>query len=120
MIDAFHARHHELYTFADPAHPVEIVNLRIEAVGLMHHVSLPQIAEAPAGATPTPAASRRAALAGDAPAPTPVYRRENLLAGHIVQGPAIIDQLDTTTGILPGQRARVDAYGNLIVEEHAP
>jgi hypothetical protein len=43
---------------------------------------------------------------------TPIYRRESLAAGTALDGPAIIEQLDTTTVIEPGDRARVDALGN--------
>ena len=48
-----------------------------------------------------------------------VYRREALLAGHVIVGPAIVDQLDSTVCILEDQRAHVDDYANLIVEEVA-
>jgi N-methylhydantoinase A len=44
---------------------------------------------------------------------TAIYRRENLAAGTTFTGPAIVEQLDTTTVIEPGDRARVDALGNL-------
>src|SRR5262245_59496250 len=44
---------------------------------------------------------------------TPVYRREHLPAGATLAGPAIVEQLDATTVIEPGDRARVDALGNL-------
>jgi N-methylhydantoinase A len=47
---------------------------------------------------------------------TPIYRREALLPGMVLTGPAIIEQPDTTTVIEPGMRARADAYGNLLVE----
>ena len=50
---------------------------------------------------------------------TPIYRREALLADHVIHGPAIVDQLDSTTVILPGQSARTDRFGNLIVTEGA-
>jgi N-methylhydantoinase A len=39
------------------------------------------------------------------------------LADHVINGPAIIDQLDSTTVILPGQSALTDRFGNLIVTE---
>ena len=46
---------------------------------------------------------------------TPIYRRERLLAGHRIAGPAVIEQMDSTTVILPGQDALVDAHGNLLI-----
>jgi N-methylhydantoinase A len=44
---------------------------------------------------------------------TPIYRREHLAAGAALTGPAIVEQLDTTTVIEPGDRAAVDAFGNI-------
>jgi N-methylhydantoinase A len=111
----FHALHRRLYTFADPDGPVEIVNLRVRAEGLTAHVAP---AELPgAKAPPEPAGERRAALDGADYTPVPVYRREALLADHEIRGPAIVDQLDATTVILPGQTARVERFGGLIVED---
>jgi N-methylhydantoinase A len=45
---------------------------------------------------------------------TPVYRRESLPAG--IEGPAIIEQLDCTTVLEPGNRLAVDRFGNLLVD----
>ena len=47
---------------------------------------------------------------------TPVYRRERLLAGHTLTGPAVVEQMDSTTIVLPGQQATVDAHGNLLIQ----
>lgn len=47
---------------------------------------------------------------------TTIHDRDRLEPGMIVQGPAIVEQADTTTVIEPGMTARVDAYGNLLVE----
>ena len=47
---------------------------------------------------------------------TPVFQREKLVPGATFQGPAIIEQADTTTVIEPGLSARVDAHGNILVE----
>ncbi|HEY2815815.1 MAG TPA: hydantoinase/oxoprolinase family protein, partial [Casimicrobiaceae bacterium] len=46
---------------------------------------------------------------------TPVLARESLATGDQISGPAIIEQLDATTVLDPGDRARVDALGNLII-----
>jgi N-methylhydantoinase A len=45
----------------------------------------------------------------------PVYDRDRLAPGHTLSGPAIVEQMDSTTLILPAQRAEVDRFGNLIV-----
>jgi N-methylhydantoinase A len=46
-----------------------------------------------------------------------VYDRAGLRPGHVVGGPAIVEQPDSTTLIPPAYRARVDAHLNLIVEK---
>ncbi len=117
LIDDFHTMHERLYTFADRKAPVEIVNLRVEATGLMDHVALPEIAHAALGAKPQPRGVRWAALEGAAVSDVALYRRDELLAGHVVAGPAIIDQLDCTTVVLDGQIATVDRFANLVIEE---
>ena len=48
-------------------------------------------------------------------AATPVYRRERLPLGVTIAGPAIIAQLDATTVLEPGCRARQDPLGNLVI-----
>jgi N-methylhydantoinase A len=117
LVDRFHEQHQQLYTFADRKAPVELVNLRVYANGLMDHVALPEIGRAPAGEKPSPSGMRPAALEGSLITDVPVYRRELLLAGHVVEGPAIVDQLDCTTVVLAGQVATVDRVANLTIEE---
>ena len=119
LVGDFHALHERLYTFSDPAQPVEIVNQRVEAAGLTDKFALPELPAAPSE-QPEPAGERLACLGGDTLRPAPTYRREALLAGHRVEGPAIVDQLDSTTVLLPGQTARADRYGNLLISEGRP
>jgi N-methylhydantoinase A len=45
-----------------------------------------------------------------------VYRREALGAGQVLDGPAIVEQLDTTTLVPPGARAIVHESGALIID----
>ena len=49
----------------------------------------------------------------------PVYTREGLKPGNCIDGPAIVEQMDTTTVILPDMQATVDGYLNLILEARA-
>jgi N-methylhydantoinase A len=46
----------------------------------------------------------------------PIYDRERLTSGNRVQGPAIIEQMDSTTVVHPGMEAHIDGYGNIIIE----
>ena len=66
VIQAFHQRHEQLYTYAAPDTPVEIVNLRLRAVGQMEKLTLPRIATAPvAGTTPAPVQTRPVYFSGE-------------------------------------------------------
>ena len=47
---------------------------------------------------------------------TVVYERSALGAGAAFEGPAIVEQSDTTTVVYPGQRCRTDSFGNLLIE----
>jgi N-methylhydantoinase A len=92
----------------------QVVSLRTAVIGRRRPVSLQGlIALEPAAAGgAVPAARRRAWFDGQW-RDTPVYRREQLGVGAELAGPAIVEQLDSTTVIEPGDRVRVDALGNL-------
>jgi N-methylhydantoinase A len=112
---AFHRKHEQLYTYALDDTPVEIVNVRVRALGRLASPTLSQLAKRrDAAATPVIHRPVYFAEAGGM-VPTPCYRRSELWAEQTINGPAVIEQLDTTTVIFPGQRARVDGWGNLLV-----
>ena len=117
LVERFHALHERLYTFCDREAAVEIVNFRVAATGRMERLELPRLPSVEPG-TPAPPSGRRPAdLDGRGIAPVATHRRDDLLAGHVVSGPAIVDQLDSTTLVGPGRSAKVDPYGNLVVTE---
>ena len=117
LVTDFHALHHRLYTFSDPAAPVEIVTLRLEAIGMTGDFTLPEIAAA-SSVRPKPQGERRAILERGPALPVPFYRRRALHADHVVSGPAIIEQFDSTVVLLDGQHARTDRYGTLVIREN--
>jgi N-methylhydantoinase A len=95
---------------------VELVNLRVTAIGLLPKLQ-PQIASAASSSLP-------GALAGSRPVyfdqlggfvDTPCYTRSRLAPGMTFEGPAIVDQDDTTTVIFPDFHAKVDPVSNLIL-----
>jgi N-methylhydantoinase A len=114
-IAAFHRLHERLYTFALEETPVEIVNLRVSAIGRLPVPELPRIGKG----TGDSAIGRQEVDFDGRPVVCTVHDRAKLGAGDRIEGPAIIRQLDTTTLLLPLQQAEVDAYGNLIIREMA-
>jgi N-methylhydantoinase A len=118
FVEAFHAMHERLYTFADRTSPVEVVTLRVRAVGLVDKVVLAEI-ESANGSLPRITEKRSVQVGGARRADVPVYLRDALKAGHRLQGPAIIDQLDTTTLVPPELDGEVDRFGNLVLRRRA-
>ena len=84
-------------------------------------VKISEISEAPplpkldAGPDAEPVAQRRTLFDTGERRDTPVYRRDALVAGQGLDGPAIVEQLDTTILVFPGDRCVVDEWGNLII-----
>jgi N-methylhydantoinase A len=111
---AFDQQHRTMFGHMAPEEPVEIVSYRVRGVGLVPPVALSKFK--PAGTTLADARreARRARFDGEE-LDCPVYQRERLDVGLELEGPAILDQLDCTTVICPGQIARVDEWKNLIV-----
>ena len=113
LIARFHARHRQLYTYALTDAPVEIVTLRVAAAGRVRRFAIPPAARrSPGRARPT---RRRVYFTGAGWKVCECIQREQLGAGAIVRGPAIVEQLDATTVVPPGRRATVDRVGNLVI-----
>jgi N-methylhydantoinase A len=113
----FDAIHAQCHGHAAPDQAVEVVNYRVQAIGLVPPVATPVIEDAAGPAAAARTGSRKAYFAAVAgtPAEVPVYDRELLRAGHRFAGPAIVEQYDSTTVICPGQVAAVDRHGNLVI-----
>src|SRR5690348_1235932 len=112
---AFHRAHARRYGYSDSARPVEIVNIRARAIGVTPRPALPKIQR---GAMDSGAAliGNRSVYFDGRKLPTRIYDRARLRAGNRLRGPAVVTEYSATTVLLPGWRARVDAYGNLLLE----
>jgi len=111
----FHKRHTEEYGYSLPPDlaELEIVNARISAEGLRDAPPKPSF-QKPSETKPKPAAHRSVYFEDAGRIDTPIWRRETLPIGYTVEGPAIIEQNDTTTLLVPGSRATVDSQLNLL------
>ena len=112
---AFHAAHAQRFGYADARAPIEVVNLRLKAVGLSA-VEQPDAAVSHAGERDADAlVAEDTVVFADGPRRTPFLQRASLPAGAVVAGPAVVLQMDATTVIPPGWTAAVDGYGNLVI-----
>jgi N-methylhydantoinase A len=111
----FHRLHQAMFGHSGPGKPLELVNLRLTTISPLRKLSLPE-QEMSAGREPTPRTTRPVYFADvNARVPTAIYDRPALRAGQSLTGPAVIEQTDSTTVLLPGQTASVDRFGNLII-----
>ena len=110
--ERFHAEHERAYNYRRDGSPVEIYRLSVRAVGV---TPKPQLRRHEVnGASPASAGSRPVHFDASGTAlDTPVYVRSELAAGTNLAGPAVIDQLDSTTLVPPGWRAEVDEWLNI-------
>jgi N-methylhydantoinase A len=116
LVRRFHEHHRRLYTYALEDAPVEIVTLRVSASGGLRRLPPPRRA-ARGGRAGRVRGGRRRVYFGATRGwvECPIHDRESLPAHTTVTGPAIVEQLDSTAVIFPGQRATVDGLGNLVV-----
>lgn len=113
FVARFHQTHAHVYGHSEPSLPVEIVNLRVRAVGRLPR---PPLSRAKTTTSTPEAFDHRPVVLAGGLAAVPFYQGERLQPGHRLAGPAIINQPDTTIFIGPGDRLRVDEFRNLIVE----
>ncbi|CAM4134875.1 hydantoinase/oxoprolinase family protein [Bordetella tumulicola] len=115
--EAFHLgfakAHMREYGYEVPDRAIEIINCRTKAIGRVTKAPLRRLAEQ---AIPEPI-SHRLIHFGQAIGwcETSVYDRDQLGAGASFEGPAVFEEMSSTTVIAPGQSARVDEFGNIVV-----
>jgi len=112
LATAFHDLHERVFFHADREAPVEVVDLRVRAVGLVDHPPDPAPLP-PSRQSPRPEGRRRVLIGGGLH-DTPVYARAALAAGDELDGPLVVHQSDATTLIPPGWNVMVDSGGNLL------
>ena len=108
---AFHARHEQTYGHANRAESVQLVTLRVTAVGRHAALQLRRAGDAALARM----RHRDVWFPAVGIVSTPVYWRDGLIAGDTLPGPVVIEALDATVVILPGWNAKVDVGGYLHV-----
>lgn len=111
----FFAAHEQAYGFFNPHDPVDVIAVRLTAIGHLPSPDTPPLAEG-ASAEPKARATRRVWFEAPEPVATPVYDRATFAPGARIEGPAVIDQFDATTLVFPGDIATVDEALNIIID----
>ncbi len=107
LTEAFHARHAQTYGHANRAETVQLVNLRVTALGRQPNLPLVQRADPDAARV----RMRDVWFAATGFIATPVHWRNGLQPSEQLVGPVVIEALDSTTVIPPGWTARIDEWG---------
>ena len=117
LAEAFHSAHAHKFGHADRDAPVEIVNLRVLAVGETPPLVLPEVEAGEQTVAADALVTQRDVFfeVDQSWHKTPVYRREHLRVGNEIAGPAVIDEVSSTTLLRPGDHSRVDELGNIII-----
>jgi N-methylhydantoinase A len=112
-VDAFHGRHEAVNGYAMVDHPVEVVNLRGAVIAARPLAPVETLAAASGrrGVTVRPVWFRATGFVE-----TPIHNRADLAAGERIEGPAIVEQMDSTTVIPPGWHTVVAPEGSLLME----
>jgi len=111
----FDSEHERLYGYALGGHPVEMVNVRVEATAKMVKPELPKL-ERSRGGYPQERIRRLVYFAGEGAVECPIFLRESLMANVELKGPLILEGRESTVLLPSGWRAQVDTWGNLILE----
>jgi len=115
LVKTFHERHGTLYGYMALEEPIEIVNARLTAKGLIEELRLPkQELQGPKPSAESLTGFREVYFESpDDYVRCPIYARERLSPGNRVVGPLVVEQYDSTTVVYPDWSLEVDCYGNL-------
>jgi N-methylhydantoinase A len=118
--DAFHTAHERLYSYCDRGEQVQLVNLRVAAIGQTERVK-PRLIERGESSPKAAQKSERKVRFQESSVVQmcPIYERDRLRAGNEVAGPAVIEQADSTILVPPSFSALVDPHGRLIITRGA-
>jgi len=114
LVAAFESVYRQEYGNTLGTMPVVIVSLKTAVLGVRRKPVMSAPAAAADGTIPAPRARRPVHFGRWID--TPIYDRADLLPGMRFDGPAIVEQPDTTSVIEPGMTARVDGHANILIE----
>ena len=115
IMERFHEAHIRNYGYASRDNPVEVVNLRVTALASMPRPDLAHDSQDAGGDPSRAIIGQRNVYFRNETKETSIYDRSLLRPGDVIEGPAIVEQLDSTTVVWENQTATVDNYLNLLV-----
>jgi N-methylhydantoinase A len=115
LVDHFHMAHQRLYGYTyRGTQLVELVNVRVTSVGCIERPLIAESATDVPAQRPIPCQTRPVYLGGQFVG-CPIYRRSELAPGHVLPGPAVVEEYGSTSVVQPGQSVLVDKFGNMLL-----
>ena len=114
LISRFYGEHERNYGHYTRGEPTQLVNFRVTAQGTIPKLRMKRDHQGEQSAPP-PVAHREVYFDDMSAVPTPIYDRNQLLPGSRITGPAVIEQMDSTTLVFPGDTARIEEALNVII-----
>ncbi|MBI2538491.1 MAG: hydantoinase/oxoprolinase family protein [Deltaproteobacteria bacterium] len=113
----FDSQHEQAHGHKAESEPVELVSLRLVSTGLVPQAKLSPVKSTGKKLEAAKTGERKIFFGKEhGTLNCRIYSRSLLEPAHKIAGPAVIEQMDTTTVIHPEQEAVVDSYGNMIVK----
>ena len=109
----FDKAHEVAYGYSQSNEPVELVGMRVKLAGIL---SKPPLPKTKAGSGLKSIGSRKVSFGKNIWTETPIYRREAIPVEQNFEGPAVIEQMDSMLLVFPGDTAKIDGWGNLIID----
>jgi N-methylhydantoinase A len=114
--ELYHSEHEKLYGFRDEAADLEIVTVRMHVAARMPSIHLPERQQTELRGS----AKYRKIFSDNAWRSTAIYSKDELVSGQVLEGPAIIEQRNSTGWILAGWSGTIDRFGNVFVSPTGP
>jgi N-methylhydantoinase A len=115
LFKRFHRAHQHSYGYCREGELIEFVNFRVVAKGKLPRSRLTD--NCPASQKPSRHVDSRTVWFQGQGVETLIYERSHLVKDQVINGPAIVEQLDSTIVIPPGFQAAIEASGNIIIEQ---
>ncbi len=117
IVEGFHSKHKAIYGYAVKEETVELVSAKVMAVGIVSKPTLKkQVLQGEDPSLEALTARRDVFFEEDNDfVDTPIFSREGLRAGNVIEGPAVVEQYDSTIVVHPGWKATVDEIGSVVL-----
>ncbi len=116
VVRDFSKLHQEVYQYSSPDEAVEIVNIRVRAIGKSPKIKLPRMKKSSRDAKRALKGKREVFFDETGFRSTNIYDRSLLRHGNVLRGPCIVEERMSTSVLIPGSVGEIDAYGNIVVK----